>query len=279
MSAVTVIPKAPLPGAAQPAGCYEFGPFLLDAESRVLFRRGQMVPITPKMFDLLLALAQRGGKVAGKPELLDQVWPGCFVEEGSLAQHIWRLRRLLDDESGSPLIETVPKRGYRFLGAVRWRPDGGARFHAEEPAAGLSLVPHGPPETMIAVVRVRNLSARAGDEWLSQAFAELISCELGQSPGMRLCPAEVVEEARKALQLPDVASLGARSLAALRERTGCDLAISLSYLVSDRAIRLNAIAQATQTGATVAVLVETAALDEVAALAAKISARFEETFA
>ena len=278
MSAVTVLPKTPSPGAARPAGgAYEFGAFVLDMDSRVLLHRGQMVAMTPKTFDLLVALVRHNGRVVSKEELLDTVWPGCFVEEGSIAQHIWRLRRLLEGDSGSRLVETVPKRGYRFAGAVRWRPACGPHVPAVEATAGLSVVPHASPGPVVAMVRVGNLSGRAGDEWLSRALAELVSCELAQSSRLRMCPAEAVEEARQALHFPDVASFGARTLASLRELTGCDLALSLSYLVSGGFIRCNATAQATQTGATVAALAETAAADDVAALAAQIGARLQES--
>ena len=98
---------------------YEFGEFQLDASHRVLLRAGAIVPLTPKAFDTLLVLVRQGGRVVGKDELMREVWPDSFVEENSLARNISVLRRLLDGgHAASACIETVPKRGYRFVPAV-----------------------------------------------------------------------------------------------------------------------------------------------------------------
>lgn len=99
---------------------YEFGPFRLDPSERLLLRAGEPVPLTPKAFETLIALVKRAGHLADKEELLKELWPDSFVEESNLAQNIHALRRALGEgENGKPYIETVPKRGYRFLAAVR----------------------------------------------------------------------------------------------------------------------------------------------------------------
>src|SRR5262249_39657540 len=87
---------------------------------RVLLRESEIVPLTPKAFETLLALVERSGHVVDKDELMRAVWPDTFVEEGGLTRNISVLRKALGDaESGRGYIETVPKRGYRFLGEVR----------------------------------------------------------------------------------------------------------------------------------------------------------------
>src|SRR5262245_11176905 len=97
---------------------FEFGPFRLEpAESR-LTKGGAPVQITPKALELLVALAGRPGRLVTKEELLAEVWPDTFVEEGNLAVHITRLRQVLNDDTGQSYIETVPKRGYRFVAPV-----------------------------------------------------------------------------------------------------------------------------------------------------------------
>jgi Tol biopolymer transport system component/DNA-binding winged helix-turn-helix (wHTH) protein len=96
---------------------YEFGPFRLDTAERVLLRDEQTVPLTPKAFDTLVVLVQNNGHVLEKEELLKAVWPDTFVEEATLAQNIFTLRKALGKEP--PYIETVPKRGYRFTANVR----------------------------------------------------------------------------------------------------------------------------------------------------------------
>ena len=96
---------------------YEFGPFRLDVDERVLLRDEQTVPLTPKAFDTLVVLIQNNGHVLEKEELLKAVWPDTFVEEATLAQNIFTLRKALGKEP--QYIETIPKRGYRFTAQVR----------------------------------------------------------------------------------------------------------------------------------------------------------------
>src|SRR5215510_923633 len=99
---------------------YEFGPFRLDEAEHLLLRDGQTVPLTPKAFDLLLALVEGHGHLLEKEELLKKVWPDTFVEEANLASNISQLRKALGDgENGHRYIETAPKRGYRFVASVR----------------------------------------------------------------------------------------------------------------------------------------------------------------
>jgi Tol biopolymer transport system component/DNA-binding winged helix-turn-helix (wHTH) protein len=99
---------------------YEFGPFVLDARSRILLREGVTVRLTPKAFETLLALIQHGVQVVDKDQLLKEVWPDTFVEEGSLSRNIHELRKALGDDPAEPsYIETIPKRGYRFLAPLR----------------------------------------------------------------------------------------------------------------------------------------------------------------
>ncbi|MET0623646.1 MAG: alpha/beta fold hydrolase [Pyrinomonadaceae bacterium] len=103
---------------------YAFGAFRLDADERVLFGEAGVVPLTPKAFDTLLALVENSGHVLGKEELMRRVWPDSFVEENNLAQNISALRKALcEDGGGRKYIETVPRRGYRFIADVREGPD------------------------------------------------------------------------------------------------------------------------------------------------------------
>src|SRR3954467_10140059 len=95
---------------------YVFGPFRIDLAERVLFGERGVVPLTLKAFDTLLVLVENSGHVLGKKELMEKVWPDSFVEENNLAQNISLLRKILGEGvSGRQYIETVPKRGYRFV--------------------------------------------------------------------------------------------------------------------------------------------------------------------
>jgi len=107
---------------------FEFGPFQLNAAQRVLTRAGESISLTPKAMDILLVLVARAGELVGKDELLAAVWPDSFVEEGNLSQAIFMLRRVLgDNRSEAQFIETVPRHGYRFTGAVKQAANGTRR--------------------------------------------------------------------------------------------------------------------------------------------------------
>ena len=116
---------------------YEFGPFQLDPPERLLRCDGQPVSLTPKAFDLLLVLVDRSGHLVEKEELLRIVWPSSFIEEGNLAVTISLLRKALNDDRGHHrYIETVSKRGYRFVAEVK-RLDDSALVIASANKAGV----------------------------------------------------------------------------------------------------------------------------------------------
>ena len=95
---------------------YEFGKFRLDAEERLLFDGTKNIALPPKVFDTLLLLIENTGHSLGKEEMMQRIWADSFVEENNLAQNISILRKTFGD---ADFIETVPKRGYRFVASVR----------------------------------------------------------------------------------------------------------------------------------------------------------------
>ena len=99
---------------------FEFADFLLDAKEKILLRGGKPLSITPKSFQLLLVLVENHGHLVEKDELMNSVWADSFVEEANLAFTIGLLRKALNDNAQNPrFIETVPKRGYRFIAEVK----------------------------------------------------------------------------------------------------------------------------------------------------------------
>ncbi len=100
---------------------YEFGPFRLEPNERRLLRGDEIVALTPKAFDTLHLLVRNSGHLLEKDELIRMLWPDTFVEEGSLSNNIFLLRKALGDNP--EYIETVPRRGYRFVGNVRGFPN------------------------------------------------------------------------------------------------------------------------------------------------------------
>jgi TolB-like protein/DNA-binding winged helix-turn-helix (wHTH) protein/Tfp pilus assembly protein PilF len=132
---------------------YEFGNFRLNVEERLLWRAGDIVPLTPKAFDVLLALVSSHGQLQEKNFLLKKVWPDIVVEESNLADNIFRLRKALGDgDNGQKYIETIPRRGYRFVAEVRTsRARNGASTADEQtgPAPAAPVVPKPAPSSWL----------------------------------------------------------------------------------------------------------------------------------
>jgi DNA-binding winged helix-turn-helix (wHTH) protein/tetratricopeptide (TPR) repeat protein len=127
---------------------YEFGGFRLDEAERLLLRAGEPVSLTPKAFDLLLVLVKRSGRLVEKEELFKAVWPDTIVEESNLSSNIALIRKVLGDDASAPrFIETVPKRGYRFIAelqVVEGEPVPGTAI-----AGSLSSLPPASPELSV----------------------------------------------------------------------------------------------------------------------------------
>jgi len=99
---------------------YEFGPFRLDVSEQLLLKNQEPLPLTPKVFETLVTLVRRSGRLVEKEELFKEVWPDSFVEESNLTRNISLLRKALNEDSDKiRYIETVPRRGYRFIADVR----------------------------------------------------------------------------------------------------------------------------------------------------------------
>lgn len=99
---------------------YEFGPFSLDLAERELLRAGESLILPAKVFDLLKLLVEQSGQTLEKDQLLEQLWPDTFVEENSLTQLVFQLRKTLGESAAKQqYVETVPRRGYRFVADVR----------------------------------------------------------------------------------------------------------------------------------------------------------------
>jgi TolB-like protein/DNA-binding winged helix-turn-helix (wHTH) protein/Flp pilus assembly protein TadD len=197
---------------------YGFGSYHLDAVERVLLRDGQPVSLPPKDLETLLVLVERAGHIVEKEELLDKVWPGVFIEEGNLARHIFNLRQVLGDTpDGRKYIETIPKRGYRFVAAVREDTEPAAPHpsapRTSEPAPTVVPVPLGqkrslwmwplalavlaatgilmarhfwpprnpsPQRAMLAVLPFINLSGDAHEDYFADGLTEEMIAQLGQ---------------------------------------------------------------------------------------------------
>ena len=203
---------------------YEFGRFRLNVAERVLLRDGEFVPLTPKVFDILVTLLESSGQVVSKDDLMKRVWPNTFVEEGNLTQNISLLRKALGETPGGvQFIETVPRRGYRFVGNTtemsRAAPppmvsaeipsptvvaSGNRRTPAFVLAAGLVVVSiiglmyftskAGNTEAIqsIAVLPFVDESADPDAEYINDKIAESLINSLSKLPQLRVVPRSVV---------------------------------------------------------------------------------------
>ena len=147
---------------------YRFGPFRFDAEGRVLFRGQQDLGLPPKASDVLLLLLTRAGSVVDKTALLDTVWAGRVVGEGSLTRAISILRKALGGEDASrAYVATVSRRGYRFV----------APLDAQDHAAPAS------ERVMLAVLPFANAGSRRGHDFFTDGLTEEISHSSRPEPG------------------------------------------------------------------------------------------------
>jgi TolB-like protein/Flp pilus assembly protein TadD len=141
---------------------YEFGRFRLDSGARLLFEDQKRIALTPKAVDVLLALLEKRGTPVPRQELFLRVWSDAVVEDGTLSSHISLLRKTL----GGRFIETIPKRGYRFVGAV------------EELRADTRI--------LLAVLPFENLSGSKKHDCFSDGLTEEMITQLGRLNPERL---------------------------------------------------------------------------------------------
>src|SRR5215471_2696845 len=139
----------------------EFGPYKLDTRERVLRHEGTPVPLTPRTFDILLALVQNSGRVLTKQEIIERVWHNTTVEESNLARQVCSLRKILG-RSAPQYVETIPWRGYRFNAAVR-------RVHDS-----------------LAVLPFVNEGGDAGDDYRAEGITEGLINRLSMVSGLKV---------------------------------------------------------------------------------------------
>jgi TolB-like protein/Tfp pilus assembly protein PilF len=165
--------------------CYEFGPYQFDVNNRLLKRGDETVSLTPKATDILGVLIARAGQLVEKDDLLREIWPDTFVEEANLTQYIFSLRRALGDERLVPkYIETVTRRGYRFIATVRVLEideNHVARVVVPEELGG--FVNHRP---VVAVLPFTNVMSDPEVEYLVQGITDNIINNLSRISQLRV---------------------------------------------------------------------------------------------
>lgn len=183
---------------------HEFGKFRYDEEQRLLFRDGVLLPLEPKALETLRALIVRRGQVVEKAELMRLVWPDTVVEDVGLARNISLLRKALGEEAGA-YIETIPKRGYRFVAEAVPLPaavSAGADWRRWLLAAGLlaglaglvywqfyrpsRFLAQGDRFASLAVVPMESLSPEWESVALARGLSETLVVELAKLEGVHV---------------------------------------------------------------------------------------------
>jgi DNA-binding winged helix-turn-helix (wHTH) protein len=167
---------------------YRFGCFTLDEAEQQLLRNNKPVRLAPKAFDVLLVLIQNRGCLVTKEKLLEEVWPDTFVEEANLSVNVANLRKALDEgDDELRCIETVPKRGYRFVALVSEVTDEGAR-------ETLRLSHHRNDDKLnsIAVLPFENEGCGSAGEYLAAGLMESITNRLSRLRGLRVMAGHTV---------------------------------------------------------------------------------------
>ncbi|HSE19634.1 MAG TPA: winged helix-turn-helix domain-containing protein [Pyrinomonadaceae bacterium] len=143
----------------------QFKDFTIDTDEKVLLREGTPVPLPPKVFETLLALIENHGRIVLKEELMKRLWPDTFVEEANLTFNIQQLRKSLGDNARSPIyIQTIARRGYRFIAAVEPLSSDNGEVQNTEPSVAevhktVPVLPaqhvSTPPQVKLPLIRTR----------------------------------------------------------------------------------------------------------------------------
>jgi DNA-binding winged helix-turn-helix (wHTH) protein/TolB-like protein/Flp pilus assembly protein TadD len=246
---------------------YEFGPYRLEASTRRLWRNDEPVGLTPKAFDILLALIERRDRVVDKSELMRLVWPDSFVEEANLSQTIFVLRKTLGEEAGGrQFIDTVPRRGYRFAAEVRQPGEfasGGETAGIGKPrmwvaaavtsaalVAGIGVwmstrsdvIPGAPlaGKSRVAVLPFENLTSNQADDWLAAAFSESLTSALQDVETLVPVSRDRIVELYRRQGIRDAAAIDAGALRRVTEALNVRYVVHGSYQKLGDRIRVSA---------------------------------------
>jgi TolB-like protein/Tfp pilus assembly protein PilF len=163
---------------------YLLGPFRLDAEAAILFRGAEPMALGHRAVTLLRVLVERPGTPVSKDSLIEAAWPGLTVEESNLTVQIFALRRVLGEEpGGEQWIETLQRRGYRFVGPVSIKDQGTVADSLpvpDFPTPGSAPIFALPNQPSIAVLPFQNMSGDPEQEYFADGMVEEIITALSR---------------------------------------------------------------------------------------------------
>jgi DNA-binding winged helix-turn-helix (wHTH) protein/tetratricopeptide (TPR) repeat protein len=312
---------------------YRFGTFQADSASGELQKKGVRVKLQEQPFQLLILLLETPGEIVTRESVRNRLWSAdTFVDfDASLSVAIRKLRDALGDDADNPrFVETIPKRGYRFISPVQTIGDNptlsqpppspvqssqpsqsssaagkvspqpashsklpliasvavalaaltflAVRYVKPRPKSGAptesvaALSPTTSVRRSVAVLGFRNLPKRKEDDWLSEAFTEMLGTELAADGTLRLISDEDLARAKRELSLQQDETLSRQTLERLHHNPGADLVVAGAYTAlpgkgHDR-IRLDVRLQDTSTGETIAESAVTGNKDDLFEIAA-----------
>ena len=205
---------------------YRFGPFTLDPSAYRLVRDGEIIALSPKIIDLLLYLVARPSSLVSKDELFKALWPDVAVTDNALTQAVSELRQALGDDPSEPsYIQTVARRGYRFIAPVNPAEASGAGAPQPRAAAANESQP------VIGVLDFSNVSGDRELAWLSSGIAETVTNDLRATSPLRVIDRVRIVEAVKRC---------GSDLSALRPELHLDRAVVGSFQRSGERLRITA---------------------------------------
>jgi DNA-binding winged helix-turn-helix (wHTH) protein/TolB-like protein/Tfp pilus assembly protein PilF len=251
---------------------YAFGPFRFDPEEHTLLRDGKPVPLPPRATETLSLLLQNAGHLVDKDKLMKEVWKDAFVEEGNVNKNIFILRKTLGQwDGGREYIETIPKRGYRFVVSVSRTAKVTMGFHPHTPAGaeedaparwmyslrtkiGISILlllafsvlttwrirfsRRGTIDS-VAVVPFVNLTADQSKDYLSDGITESLIDNLSQIPDLTVRPLSSVSRYKRRDVDPEVMAreLNVQAIITGRVTQHGDSLVVSTYLIDARSNR------------------------------------------
>lgn len=177
---------------------YDFGPFRLDLSEHLLLREGEAVALSPKAIETLLVLVRNRGRIVEKDELLKSVWPDTYVSEATLAQNIFTLRKALGGSEGDQYIQTIPKRGYRFVASVTQVTGEGAVVSVDQDETITDRTLHSENVGLnkeirsLAVLPMINETSNTNIEYLCDGITESIVNNLSLLPEVKIVACSTV---------------------------------------------------------------------------------------
>lgn len=173
---------------------FHFGSFSLNEAEQQLLRNGEPVRLAPKAFDVLRVLIQNRACLVTKEKLLQEVWPDAFVEEANLSVNVASLRKALDEGNEWRCIETIPKRGYRFVAPVS-EDTFASSSTPEEPRLRNHRSDDKQTEGLksIAILPFKNEDCGLAGEYLSAGLMESITNRLSRLRGLLVMARHTVD--------------------------------------------------------------------------------------